>query len=597
MLSSIRARVVVACVALVVFSVVSSTATDYSIAKASMEASIDHDLTSSANDHSAAIGEWIAGKARMISSLQDVVLAADPGPMLKQIAVAGGFFDVGVGYPDRTAKFTDWPNIPSSYDPTSRPWYKSAMQARKPVALPYVSTSGALLVALAIPVIRDGVLKAVLVGDVALDSVVENVKSIRPTPASFGVLIDSTGRVIAHPDPKLRFKPVVDIAADFARVTRASTGSENAPMKLAVDGKTKLIRAQDVPGTNWKVVVALDEPEATAGMRSLLSASLVSLIVIVGIASVIGAAITTTAFRRLGQVCQAMTAIGSGTGDLTQRLPDDGGNKVANIARSFNQFVAKLQSVMLDIRGASELVRAAANEIAAASHDLSSRTESAAASLQQTAASMEEISGTVDRSAAAAREADERSVVATRIASHGGEVVSDVVCTMTKIEEASDRNRAIIGVIDGIAFQTNLLALNAAVEAARAGEQGRGFAVVAQEVRNLAQRSALAAREIKQLVECTVASVAEGSVQVRQAGETMSEIVTNVANVQSLISGITYAANEQTRGIQEVNRAVIQLDGTVQQNAALVEQSAAASSALQAQAESLAHTIGRFKVE
>jgi methyl-accepting chemotaxis protein len=292
-----------------------------------------------------------------------------------------------------------------------------------------------------------------------------------------------------------------------------------------------------------------------------------------------------------------MTAIGSGTGDLTQRLPDEGRDEVANIARSFNQFVAKLQSVMLDIRGASESVRAAANEIAAANQDLSSRTEAAAASLQQTAASMEQISGTVDQSAAAALEADERSGVATQMASRGGEIVSDAVGTMGEIEAASGRIGAIISVIDGIAFQTNILALNAAVEAARAGEQGRGFAVVAHEVRSLAQRSAQAAREVKQLVEETVSRVAAGSSQVRLAGQTMNEIVANAAGVQAVISGIARSTTEQTRGIQEVNRAVTQLDAMVQQNAALVEESAAASSALQTQADALASTIERFKVD
>jgi methyl-accepting chemotaxis protein len=228
---------------------------------------------------------------------------------------------------------------------------------------------------------------------------------------------------------------------------------------------------------------------------------------------------------------------------------------------------------------------------------LSSRTESAAASLQQTAASMDQISATVDRSAAAAREADERSGIATQIASRGGEVVSDAVGTMAQIEESSGRIGAIVSVIDGIAFQTNILALNAAVEAARAGEQGRGFAVVAHEVRSLAQRSAQAAREVKQLVESTVARVSAGSSQVRQAGGTMTEIVANAVEVQSIISGIARATTEQTRGIQEVNVAVRQLDDMVQQNAALVEQSAAASTALQAQANALASTIGRFKVD
>ena len=597
MLSSIRGRVVLACIALVVFSVVSSTATDYSIAKSSMEAAIDHSLTTSANDHAAAISEWIAGKNQMVASLQDVVLTADPLPMLQQITVAGGFFDVGVGYPNKTAKFNDWPNPPASYDPTSRPWYKAAVQAGKPVAVPYVSTSGALLVGLGIPVIRDGVVKAVLDGNIPLDSVIENVKSIHPTPSSFGMLIDHSGRVIAHPDPKLRLKPVTELAADFAGVDTTSAGAGKPPMKVVIDGRTKLVRAQSVPGTDWDIVVALDESEATATMRSLLSASLIALIVIVGIASVIGIAVTTTAFRRLGHVCQALMAIGSGTGDLTQRLPDEGRDEVSDIARSFNQFVAKLQSVMLDIRGASESVRAAANEIATANHDLSSRTESAAASLQETAASMDQISGTVDHAAAAAREADERSGRATTIASQAGEIVSEAVGTMGEIEAASGRIGAIISVIDGIAFQTNILALNAAVEAARAGEQGRGFAVVAHEVRSLAQRSAQAAREVKQLVEETVSRVASGSSQVRLAGETMGEIVANAADVQSVISGIARSTTEQTRGIQEVNRAVTQLDAMVQQNAALVEESAAASAALQTQADALASTIGRFRVE
>jgi methyl-accepting chemotaxis protein len=438
-------------------------------------------------------------------------------------------------------------------------------------------------------------LKGVVAADVSMDSVIANVKLIHPTPTSFGMLIDSGGRVVAHLNPKLTQRPVAEVSPDLAGVDPASIASARTPVEMRVDGVPKLVRMQSIPGTDWYVLVALDKGEATAGTRSLLTASLVTFFVIVGIASVVVGATTAKAFRRLKEVHRAMASIGSGTGDLTQRLPDEGSDEVGDIARSFNSFVDKLSHVIRQIRDATESVRMASSEFAAGNHDLSSRTESAAASLEETAASMEEITTSVAQSAAAGQ-AELRATDASKIASHGGSVVSEMVTTMGRIEEASARIGDIIGVIDGIAFQTNILALNAAVEAARAGEQGRGIAVVAQEVRSLAQRSAQAAREVKDLVESTVASVEAGSGQVRHAGETMREIVTNVANVTAIICEITQATNEQARGIVEVDRAVTQLDEMVQQNAALVEQSTAAATALKTQADTLASMVRQFKV-
>ncbi|KWO62073.1 methyl-accepting chemotaxis protein [Burkholderia ubonensis] len=598
MFSSIRARIIAACVAIVAAALLASTLINYFIARSYNDDAIDRNLTSVASGHVVGIGDWVATKSRMIASLQDAALSPDPLPVYKQLAAAGGFTNVYAGYADKTFKFSDPTGIPADYDPTGRPWYKQAAQAGKPVVTPpYVDAgTGNLVVTFAVPIMRDGAVKGVVAADVAMNAVIANVKSIHPTPASFGMLIDSNGHVVAHPDSKLTLKPVNDVSTELGAIAPASIVNASAPVEVEVGGAAKLVRALPVPGTDWYALVALDKSEATAGMRSLLTASLITLVADIVIASLIVGAITATAFRRLSLVRQAMAAIGSGSGDLTQRLPADGGDEVTDIARSFNSFVDKLQEVMQQIRDASESVRTAANEIAAGNQDLSSRTEAAAASLEETAASMEEITATVGQSAAAAGQADQRAEAASKIASHGGVVVSDVVSTMEKIEEASGRIGDIIGVIDGIAFQTNILALNAAVEAARAGEQGRGFAVVAQEVRSLAQRSAQAAREVKVLVESTVASVEAGSGQVRQAGETMQEIVTNVANVTTIISEITHAANEQTRGIQEVNRAVTQLDEMVQQNAALVEQSTAAAAALQTQAHALAATVGQFKV-
>ncbi len=600
MFSTIRARIVALAVVIVVVALGANTALDYFVANSHNTESVDSMLTAVEDSHAAGINDWVASHAQMINSLQDAVVdPADPVPALKQIAAAGGFTNVYVGYADKTAKFSDPTGIPPDYDPTGRPWYKQAVAAGKGIVTPpYVDAgSGKLVVAFATPVIRDGAVKAVVSGDVSMDSVIANVRSIQPTPASFGMLVDSSGQIVAHPDAKLTLKPVSDLAPDLAGERLAALFSSADPLAVDVGGSTKLMRAEPIAGTDWHVIVALDQGDATAGMRSLLTASLIALVVIAVAAAVIVAAATAVSFQRLSKVRDAMDAISAGEGDLTQRLPAEGTDEVAQIARSFNAFMDKLRNVMRHIREASESVRTASDEIAAGNVDLSGRTESAAASLQQTAASMEEITATVAQSANAAQQADVTAASASQVASRGGAVISDVVRTMGSIEEASVKIADIIGVIDGIAFQTNILALNAAVEAARAGEQGRGFAVVAGEVRSLAQRSAQAAREIKDLIESTVASVTSGSQQVRRAGETMDEIVQNVGNVTTIISEVTNAAGEQTRGIQEVNRAVSQLDEMVQQNAALVEESTAAATALRGQATNLAAAVGQFKLD
>ncbi|CAN7426416.1 methyl-accepting chemotaxis protein [Trinickia sp. LjRoot230] len=600
MFASIRARVVAACIAIVVCALAVNATLNYFVVDSHENDAINNNLIALANGHDAGIADWVASKTAAIASLQDVALASgDPVPVFKQIMAAGGFVNVYVGYADKSAKFGDPTGVPPTYDPIVRPWYKQAAAAGKPVVTPpYVDVgTGKLVVAFAVPIVRDGVLKAVVSGDVSMDSVINNVKSIHPTPASFGMLVDGAGDIVAHPDAKLTLKPVSSIAPTLSAARVASLAGAEKPLEAAIGGRTALLRGVNVPGTDWTVIVALDENEAKAGIRSFVTTSALALLVIVALAAAVVSAITAHAFKRLSLVRDAMDAIGSGAGDLTTRLPADGRDEVAQIARAFNTFVDKLRDVMLQIRATSDSVRTAADEIAAGNLDLSGRTESAAASLQQTAASMEEITSTVTQSASAARQANEMAASASSVASRGGEVVAEVVSTMGTIETASGKVGDIIGVIDGIAFQTNILALNAAVEAARAGEQGRGFAVVAGEVRSLAQRSAQAAKEIKSLIESTISSVSSGSTQVRCAGETMTEIVGNVSSVTTIMAEITHAADEQTRGIQEVNRAVTQLDEMVQQNAALVEESAAAASALQTQALQLASTVARFKLD
>ncbi|WP_343593973.1 methyl-accepting chemotaxis protein [Paracidovorax wautersii] len=283
-------------------------------------------------------------------------------------------------------------------------------------------------------------------------------------------------------------------------------------------------------------------------------------------------------------------------GDLTVQPSDARKDELGQLLRSLGAMAEQLRSVVADVRSGVESVSAASREIASGNQDLSARTENAAANLQQTAASMEELTATVTQSSETARQANQLVATAVAAAGRGGDVVGQVVSSMERITGSSRKIGDIIGVIDGIAFQTNILALNAAVEAARAGEQGRGFAVVASEVRSLAQRSADAAKEIKQLIEDSVQNVSSGSQQVAQAGDAMNEILGSVQRVSDLIGEITASSSEQRDGIAQVNLAVTQLDQMTQQNAALVEESSAAASAMRDQAQRLSQAVSVFNV-
>jgi methyl-accepting chemotaxis protein len=284
-------------------------------------------------------------------------------------------------------------------------------------------------------------------------------------------------------------------------------------------------------------------------------------------------------------------------GDLTSsKVQVEGQDEASHLMRSLQQMQQALQSLMGQLRTSADSIRTASVEIAAGNLDLSTRTEQTASNLQQAASSMVQLTGTVKQTADSARTANQLSSSASSAAAKGGEVVGQVVATMDEINTSSKKISDIIGVIDGIAFQTNILALNAAVEAARAGEQGRGFAVVASEVRSLAQRSAEAAREIKTLIGASVERVETGSRLVQEAGESMNNIVSSVQRVGDIIGEISAAASEQSDGIAQVNQSVLKLDQMTQQNAALVEESAAAAESLKDQAERLAEAVDRFKV-
>ena len=284
-------------------------------------------------------------------------------------------------------------------------------------------------------------------------------------------------------------------------------------------------------------------------------------------------------------------------GDLTSRIVVSSRDETGQLMQALKNMNGNLVNIVGQVRSGTETMATASSEMAAGNLDLSSRTEQQASSLEETAASMEELTSTVKLNADNARQARQLATDASNIASRGGVVVSEVVATMGSINDSSRKIVEIISVIDSIAFQTNILALNAAVEAARAGEQGRGFAVVASEVRSLAQRSASAAKEIKGLIGDSVQKVEAGSSLVDKAGRTMEEIVQSIGRVTTIMGQITDASDEQRAGIEHVNQALSQMDLVTQQNAALVEQAAAAAESMQEEAARLAQVVGIFKLD
>jgi len=347
----------------------------------------------------------------------------------------------------------------------------------------------------------------------------------------------------------------------------------------------------------WNIMTGLYIDDVNHAFYVKLGESALWLAVIGVALSVVVVLLTRNVERALGgdpayaaEVAQRIAGGDLGT-EVTVRPGDD-----ASLMAAMKAMRDALAGIVTQVRSGTDLIATASSQIASGNLDLSSRTEEQASSLEETAASMEELTSTVKQSAENARQASALAESAAGVAGRGGEVVARVVDTMEDIKAASSKIVDIIGVIDGIAFQTNILALNAAVEAARAGDQGRGFAVVAGEVRNLAQRSAQAAKEIKALIGDSVEKVGDGAKLVQDAGATMQEIVGSVNRVSGMIAAISSATQEQGSGIEHINQAIAQMDQVTQQNASLVEEAAAASEAMQEQAAKLAQTVSVFRV-
>lgn len=399
-------------------------------------------------------------------------------------------------------------------------------------------------------------------------------------------------------------------AQSYEQNEKAYVEARDRTMQLAMTGDFEAARANAMADAgpkfdalhknmfdliNLQARVASEEyAEAQANFNTHFMVISAAVILGVILAAIVGMMLIRAIVGPINEAVRVANAVASG--DLTSRIEANSNNETGRLMQALKQMNDNLIDLVGKVRGGTDSIYTASGEIASGNADLSQRTEEQASSLEETASSMEELTSTVRQNADNARQANQLASGASEVAVRGGSVVGQVVETMSAINDSSKKIVDIISVIDGIAFQTNILALNAAVEAARAGEQGRGFAVVATEVRTLAQRSAAAAKEIKELIGDSVNKVEDGNRLVSEAGQTMDEIVNSVKRVTDIMAEISAASQEQSSGIEQVNQAVTQMDEVTQQNAALVEEAAAAAESMQDQARELSQAVAVFKL-
>ena len=475
-------------------------------------------------------------------------------------------------------------------------WYDIPRRTGKPALIePYVYKVGGkdMLITSLVTPIRPGDRFAGIVGiDLLLDGIQARLARIPTLPGAQVQLVSAGGRYVSHPDGQRIAQPADDLSPEALAAVAAGRPHEYTDAQGIVRVLTPVQAAPGVPPwavcVRYAVAVAKAPAHATMWLTALTA----------GVCAVLGLLALWLVLRRvtapLHALADTMADLAGGQSNLRVSLPVQGDDELARIAGSFNQFVAKLRAAFEAVQDAGRAIDGAADEIAAGNADLSVRTDQQTSQLVDMAGAMTQLTQGVHQTAQTAQQADAIARGASQTAQRSQQVMHEAVSAMEEVGASSRRIAEITAVIDGIAFQTNILALNAAVEAARAGEQGRGFSVVAGEVRTLAQRAALAARDIKGLIDESVQRVELGSERIRESGRTVAELVSAVSETGELIATISHASHEQSTGIAHVETALTELDAMTQQNAALVEESAAAAAAMRQQARQLSGTLAAF---
>ena len=593
---SLRSQLITLCASILLAALALVAASNYLTTRSALLEMVDTQASQMALAHAQRIGSWLQGRKGVVSTLKQHVAATDRLEILQNAQAANNYDLAYIGYPDGSAVFSAQRQRAADYDPRQRIWYQGALQTARPtVSEPYIgASSGKLIVTFSELVGTPQHVQGVVAADVVMDEMISSVNAIQPTSHSFAFVVSAAGSLATHPNPQFLAQPLSTVYPGMQSADLLAASSA-AARTWTLDGRTFQAYTHNIPGTQWQLTLMMDMQEATAALQTGLWTSLLTCIGVALLTALILYMAITRGLHRLHAVREAITA--AGHADFRQRLHIVGNDELTQIARAYNQFRDNLVSVLHSIQGSSGSVEVAASEISTGNQHLSERTELQAQSLAQTCASLENLTQNVQRNAAHAGSATQLASTAFEIAQQGGSAMHEVVRMMESIDQSSRKIADIISVIDGIAFQTNILALNAAVEAARAGEQGRGFAVVAGEVRTLAQRSAAAAKEIRSLIQASVHNIAQGSDKVAQAGQTMQDIVGSVQHVNSIMSEISQASQQQSQEIGQINQAIAEMEAGTQQNSALVEEATAAAQSLQEQAVLLAQLVRRFQLQ